>query len=169
MIYAIVLFAIIILDQVTKIIAAVQPEGWNVELISWNSSQLLGFRYVENDGAAFGSLGDKPWAQTFFAVLTCVVLPVLFVIFLRLKNDKKWLKTTIILILAGTIGNFIDRLVFKYVIDFIDMYFYVCNIADVALTVGAIMLVFWYLFLDDEALIPVKKLRQKSAEKKQNG
>lgn len=154
MIYVILLFAILILDHATKIFAAAQGAGWDVTVIP----EILSFTYVKNTGAAFSSFAGKEWAQTFFIVITCIVLPILYVVFLRLKNDRKWLKTTIILLIAGTIGNFIDRLLFQGVTDFINVHFFAnFNVADIALTVGAIMLVFYFLFLDEDALIPVKK------------
>ena len=158
MIYAIILFAVIAADQFTKIYVSAQGAGWNVPVIPG----LLSFVYGKNSGAAFSSLAGVEWAQTFFAILTVIILPVLFVVFLRLKNNRKWLKTCITLIMAGTIGNFIDRQVFGEVTDFIWVEFFAnFNIADIALTVGAIMLVFWFVFLDDEALIPIGKKRKK--------
>ena len=99
--------------------------------------------------------------QLFFFILTVIILPILYIVFLRLPKDKKWLKTTVILILGGTIGNFIDRVVFKGVTDFIYVHFFAnFNVADIALTVGAIMLIFWFLFLDNDAIIPIRKMKK---------
>ena len=162
MVYAIILFGIILLDQITKIFVSAQGAGWNVTIIP----DLFSLTYSKNSGAAFSSLAGKDWAQTFFIVLTCIILPVLFIIFLRVKKEQKWLRTTLILIIAGTIGNFIDRLVFKEVTDFINVHFFaVFNVADISLTVGAIMLIFYFLFLDKEAVFKSKK----SKDEKKNG
>ena len=161
MIYVILLFFIIILDHVTKIYVAGQGPSLHVTVID----KVLNIVYKQNTGAAFSSGANTTWAQPLFITLTVIILPVLFVVFLKLGNNRKWLKTAIIFVIGGTIGNFIERIVFGAVTDFIDMHFYVCNIADVALTVGAVMLVIWFLFLDKEALIPIKKI----SGKKKNG
>ena len=154
MVYVLILFGIIILDQVTKVLVASQGAGWSITIIP----EVFSFTYTVNRGAAFSFLGDAEWGQTFFFVITIIILPVLFIAFLRLGKNRKWLKTTIILILAGTIGNFIDRVVFKGVTDFIYVHFFAnFNVADISLTVGAIMLIFWFLFLDDEALFRIGK------------
>ena len=154
MVYILVLFGIIIVDQLTKVLVASQGAGWNITIIP----DIFSLTYTKNTGAAFSFLGDTEWGQTFFFVLTLIILPVLFVVFLRLPNDIKWLKTTVIMIIAGTIGNFIDRVIFKGVTDFIYVHFFAnFNVADIALTVGAIMLIFWFVFLDSEAIIPIRK------------
>ena len=154
MIYVLILFGVIFIDQLTKILVASQGTGWNVTIIP----EVFSLTYTKNTGAAFSFLSDAEWGQLFFFILTIIILPVLFVVFLKLDNNKKWLKTTVILIIAGTIGNFIDRLVFKGVTDFIYVHFFAnFNVADIALTVGAIMLIFYFLFLDADCLIPIKK------------
>lgn len=164
MIYVLILFGVIILDHVTKIYVSAQGPSWEIVIIP----DIFSFKYAKNPGAAFSAFAGEEWAMTFFTVLTCVILPILFVVFLKLKKDKKWLKTTVILIISGTIGNFIDRIIFGEVTDFIYVHFFAnFNIADIALTVGAMMLIFWFLFLDDEALIPIKKKKVKQEE--QNG
>ena len=72
------------------------------------------------------------------------------------------------MLIGGTLGNFIDRIVFNSVTDFIHIHFFpaIFNVADIALTVGAIMLIVWFVFLDDEAIIPIGK--KKSKNEKQN-
>lgn len=161
MLYVLVLFAIIAIDQITKIYVSAQGPMWEVTVIP----NVFSFVYGKNSGAAFSSFAGTGWAQTFFAVLTCIVLPVLFIVFLRIKNNNKWLKTTVILIIAGTVGNFIDRIVFKEVTDFIYVHFFAnFNVADVSLTVGAIMLIFYYLFLDNDALISIGKKRKRKTD-----
>jgi len=164
MIYAILLILIVLLDQATKIlISSHMPLNTGIELIpgEWGFS----IHHVKNDGAAFSFLGDTDWGQKFFFVLTIIILPILFIVFLRLKNDKKWLKTTVIFIIGGTIGNFIDRVVFGMVTDFLWPHWFAnFNVADIFLTVGAIMLIFWFLFLDDEAIIKIGKKKKKEAD-----
>ncbi|HOU36935.1 MAG TPA: signal peptidase II, partial [Candidatus Omnitrophota bacterium] len=95
---------------------------------------------VHNRGAAFGMFKN----QTPLFILTSVVA-VLFIL-LHLKKSTLLEKFALSLILAGAVGNLIDRVLYGCVIDFIDIhiepYFYwpVFNVADSAITVGACML-----------------------------
>ena len=122
------------------------------------------FTYTVNTGAAWSFLSGVAWAQTFFKVLTAIAL-IVFVVFYfyALKKGYKWLQYSIVLIVGGTVGNFIDRLAFNGVTDFLSFIFGaykfpVFNLADSFLTVGVIMLIIHYLFLDNEAIFRRKKI-----------
>ncbi len=154
MIYFLLLVGVIFLDQITKI--AVQGKAlasggeWKVTLIDG----VLNLRLQRNSGAAFSFIAGEEWARVFFIVITCIALPLLYIVFLRLGKNRKWLKTAIILIIGGTIGNFIERVVFGSVTDFIDVVFFAnFNVADSALCIGAAMLIVWFLFMDEDALL----------------
>ena len=84
------------------------------------------------------------------------------IIFVLWKKPKgKWLNTSIALMFSGTIGNFIDRLAFGYVRDFINVHFFAnFNIADSCLCVGAFMLIFYVLFLDEDPIFKIGKKKQ---------
>ncbi len=160
------LLALIAVDQITKYYFKGLCEGnGNITVIK----NFFVFTYKENDGAAWSFLSGVSWAQTFFKVLTAISLLVFGLFFYyAYKKEYKWLKVSLTLIMAGTIGNFIDRLLLSYVIDFISLqfgnyYFPVFNFADSCLTVGVIMLVFHYLFLDKDAIF-----RKKQEEDKQS-
>lgn len=119
--------------------------------------------YLENSGAAFGLFGNKPWAQTFFKVLTGVAVLLFFAIFYFIPAKKRFLKWTMVLIIAGTLGNFIDRLAFSYVVDFFkfqfgNYYFPTFNIADIYLTVGVIMVIIDILII--EWIVPYCKKKK---------
>ena len=102
--------------------------------------------------------GDKPWAQTFFIVLTVVALLGLAVYMIFKKDNSRWLNVSLALIASGAIGNFIDRLALKEVRDFLFVHFFAnFNVADIAITVGGIMLVFYFLFLDKDAIFKKKE------------
>lgn len=129
--------------------------------------------YTVNTGAAWGFLGDASWGQLFFKILTSVAL-IVFVIFYfyAIKKNNKWLKYTLIFVNAGTIGNFIDRLLFNGVTDFLSFNFWgydfpVFNFADAFLTVGVIMLMVYFLFVDNNALFKRKTVQ--SLESKDGG
>lgn len=114
--------------------------------------------YTVNTGAAWSFLSGVSWAQAFFKILTSISL-VLFSLFYvyAVKKRYKWLNFSLVLVIAGTIGNFIDRLAFNGVIDFLSFTFWgwnfpVFNFADSCLTVGVVMLIVHYFFFDKDAI-----------------
>ncbi|HEX2013114.1 MAG TPA: signal peptidase II [Roseateles sp.] len=101
---------------------------------------------VHNTGAAFSFLaGASGWQRWFFVVLG-VVATVFITWMLRRHGHQTLFATALSLILGGAIGNVVDRLLHGYVVDFIQLhwggwYFPSFNIADSAITVGAILLI----------------------------
>jgi len=111
--------------------------------------------YAQNPGAAWSFLADKSWGQLFFKILTPISLSIFIAgyVYACIKN-LKWLKFSLVLIIAGAVGNYIDRLVYNYVIDFISLkfgnyYFPTFNLADSFLVIGVIMLMVGILFIPD--------------------
>ncbi len=151
MIYGIIFFAVLLFDLITKTI--VDANDTQMVIIDG----IFGFHNTRNPGAALGMLGEKSWAMTFFIVITIVALIAVAIFLIFQKTDSKWLNLSLVFISSGAVGNFIDRLALKEVRDFIYMYFFNCNIADVAITVGGIMLVFYFLFLDEDAIFKKKE------------
>jgi signal peptidase II len=99
--------------------------------------------HVHNPGAAFGFLADLPKniRLPFFIVVPTIALIVIAYLYRNLKDDQRLQASALALILGGAIGNFIDRLRFQFVIDFLDFHwknnhFPAFNIADSAITVG---------------------------------
>ncbi|MAS82293.1 MAG: signal peptidase II [Legionellales bacterium] len=142
---------IILLDQVTKyfashVLSMYQPipivPGFNLTL-------------MHNTGAAFSFLSQAGgWQRWFFIGIASVVSIVIIVWMNGLPKNKYWLLTALALILGGAIGNVCDRIILGYVIDFIevyygDMFWPAFNIADSAITIGAIMLIIDSLFLKE--------------------
>ena len=110
---------------------------------------IIEFTYHENRGAAFGILQDK---QIFFYAVTIAILIFIFYIIKKIDLNKKniMLYICIILIFSGAIGNFIDRIVNKYVIDFIyfkPIDFPVFNLADTYITIACFFFLFLSIFL----------------------
>ncbi|MCO6059504.1 signal peptidase II [Pseudomonas sp. MOB-449] len=100
-----------------------------------------------NTGAAFSFLADSSgWQRWFFAAIALVVSGVLVVWLKRLKPEETWLAIALALVLGGALGNLYDRVVLGHVVDFILVHwqnvhrFPAFNIADSAITVGAVML-----------------------------
>ena len=158
-----VLAVLITLDQVSKVyFKNLYYEKGSTDFIRG----FIGFTYTVNTGAAWSFLADVSWAQTFFKCLTVVALVVFgFIYYYAVKKGYKWLTYTIVFIVGGTIGNFIDRLIFNGVTDFIVLEFIdfpVFNLADSFLSVGVVMFVIHYLFLDDDAIFKKKPKEQAS-------
>ena len=121
--------------------------------------KVLTFRYSENSGAAFGMLDN---ARVFLCVFVGVVLFAVLIFMgyhiVKKKYKEKggiFLHVTLSMIVAGGLGNLIDRIAFGYVRDFIEytiVYtlfkkdFAICNLADVFLTIGVIMLIGYLIY-----------------------
>ncbi|MDR6678965.1 signal peptidase II [Pseudomonas oryzihabitans] len=134
---------VILLDQLSKAyfqnnLSLYQQVAIIPDLFSWTLAY--------NTGAAFSFLADHSgWQRWFFAGIALVVSVVLVVWLKRLRNDT-WTAIALALILGGALGNLYDRMVLGHVIDFIlvhwrqEWFFPAFNVADSAITVGAIML-----------------------------
>lgn len=127
---------IILLDQLTKYLVR-----QNIQL---NESlpiikNVLHLTYITNTGSAFGLFKGL---NSFFVILSFVVICGIFYFSKKIKNSENVMQFAIGLLLGGTIGNLIDRLVFGAVIDFIDFRIWpVFNIADSSVTISIILLI----------------------------
>lgn len=107
----------------------------------------LNLTLVYNTGAAFSFLSDAGgWQRWFFAILASGVSVMLVIWLAKLSDRQKLLSLSLALILGGAVGNLWDRMAYGHVIDFIDVYYGAYhwpafNVADSAITVGAILLV----------------------------
>lgn len=107
----------------------------------------LDITLVHNTGAAFSFLsGASGWQRWFFVALALAVSAAILVWLGRIGRGQRWVPAGLALILGGALGNVWDRLVHGYVIDFIDVYYRswhwpAFNVADSAITVGAVILV----------------------------
>ena len=144
--------AVIVLDHVTKYLASANLEyGELVPLLP-----ILDLTLLHNRGAAFSFLSDAGgWQRWFFTAVAVGVSAWIALWLHRLPAAKRWLAASLALILGGALGNLIDRVVLGYVVDFIffhwnDSYFPAFNVADAAITTGAIMMRIEVLFLDRE-------------------
>lgn len=111
---------------------------------------VLSLYYLQNRGAAWGMLAGHMW---FFIPMTLLVVGAIITYYHREKLSRKGQVIGLACILAGALGNFVDRIRLGYVVDmfrleFID--FPVFNFADACLTVGAILLIIDALFLERE-------------------
>lgn len=135
---------IVIIDQVTKYLAVNYLYGKPAfQFIKG----FIEFVYAENTGVAFSMLSGGRW---FFIILTFIVVIACLVYMYKGKAQKNlWLYWSLGVVISGAIGNLIDRVRFGYVVDFINptfVDFAVFNIADCAVTLGAVSLVAYLVF-----------------------
>lgn len=133
----VIIIALTICDQLLK--------HWIVGTLSLGASKtiipgILAFTNLQNDGAAWSMLAGK---QGFFAVITVIAIIVIGYFIWHYRRNWAML-IGLSLIMAGTIGNFIDRISQGYVVDMFDLLFInypVFNIADMCLTFGVVWLI----------------------------
>ncbi|SKA76922.1 signal peptidase II [Clostridium sp. USBA 49] len=130
----------IILDRVTKI--------WALKSLSHKDEivvikNIFSFSYLENRGAAFGIFQNK---IIFLSIITIVVIAVMIYYLFNHKFSSKLIRISLSLIISGALGNLIDRVIYKFVVDFIllhykDIYYYpTFNVADMLVVFGTILL-----------------------------
>ncbi|MEL6301139.1 MAG: signal peptidase II [Pseudomonadota bacterium] len=136
--------SVVVVDQFTK--WAIVDRFVLYERIEINA--LLNVTRLHNYGAAFSFLGDQGgWQRWLFVVLSIVVTAIILVWLRRLpRAGHHWLAAALACIVGGAIGNVIDRVQYGYVVDFIqvhwqDAYFPTFNVADIAISVGAFLLI----------------------------
>ncbi len=108
------------------------------------------FTYVRNYGAAFGFLAEshQTFREIFFLSMPPVALLVILAILRGVQEHDRWQIISLSLVFGGAIGNYIDRIRFRYVIDFLDFHIQkkytwpAFNIADSAIVVGVSILLF---------------------------
>lgn len=136
---------IILLDQLVKIVV-------KLNLPLYESKQILGelvmLTHVQNTGAAFSiSLGSPEFNRVFFIIMT--ILAVAFVLYMIYRSNTKLQRIALSLVIGGAIGNVIDRILFGYVTDFVDVDFPniimqrwpVFNVADSSIVIAMGLLI----------------------------
>lgn len=137
--------ALIAFDQLTKIYIYQPIADGASDIILIKG--VLRFTAVENTGASFGVFSDSTLALTIISLITVIAL--FFVIIFTANNRNPLMRAALVMILAGGLGNVIDRFMLQYVRDFIYFElidFAVFNVADSCLTVGTIILIIYIIF-----------------------
>lgn len=146
---AIAFVAMIVADQYTKYLAILYlKDQMPIPVIK----DIFELQYLENRGAAFGSMEGK---QIFLQLITVVILAAIVYACVKIPKGKRYVPLQIIFVMlgAGAIGNFIDRIFNGYVVDFLYfkwINFPIFNVADCYVTLGAIGLMILILFVYKE-------------------
>lgn len=138
--YIAVALVILLVDQILKYIVRLNFNlGETIPVIE----DVFHLTYVQNTGAAFGILAEHRLFFIVFSVLVIVAMPVFLRRLLDIKGRNRLFSLCLGLILGGAAGNLIDRIVFGYVIDYLDFRIWpVFNLADSAIVVGSLLLFF---------------------------
>ena len=133
LIYLFIVVSLVSLDQYTKSIILNYFELYQSKTII---DGFFSLTYVQNFGAGFSIMQN---ARTTFLIITPICL--VGFTYLFIKSNDKLSKTALLLMISGTIGNFIDRIVRVYVVDFLDFIIFgwdfpIFNVADIFLTIG---------------------------------
>ena len=110
---------------------------------------ILSLTYIQNTGAAWSILEGQ---MVFFTIITTIAGIVVTYLLIRYRQENKFLTIGLALVLAGAIGNFIDRVRLNYVVDMFQtdfMNFPIFNVADMSLVIG-VGLIFIYTLFDEQ-------------------
>lgn len=144
----VIIFLVIILDQITKYLAIGLKKG-SIKVVK-NFMELV---YVENRGAAFGILQGKKIILVFFTFF--IIAALCYFLYKSRSRLSTISKVSISLIIGGAIGNLIDRVFRHFVLDFISVTFPngyefpVFNVADIAVVCGTFLLIIAFVKTDD--------------------
>lgn len=147
MLYFILSICLVVIDQLVKWwVRGAIPLGGSIPFIP----HLMDLTYTQNTGAAFSSFSGMTWLLTLVSLGASVVIAVLL-----WKNffPGKWGKLSLSLILAGAVGNLIDRVLLGFVTDMFEttfMDFAVFNVADICVVVGGFLMAVYVLLLWDK-------------------
>ncbi len=143
--------AVLIADQLSKIYVIKNfALGESVNLLP-----VFSFTYARNYGAAFSFLGDAGgWQRWLFTAIAVIVTIGISVWLARLSKTQTKLALALTCIVAGAVGNLIDRSLYGYVVDFLhvfyqDWHYPIFNIADCAICIGAALLI-WDSFTEED-------------------
>jgi signal peptidase II len=146
LIYILIILGLIGLDQISKFLAVKYLVNiGSIPIIK----DIFHLTYVENRGAAFGMFQNNQMIFVVVALVACI-----FGLYYLYKKQLNLLgKSAIILIIAGAIGNLIDRVRLGFVVDYFDfriVWNYVFNVADVFVVIGTILLCIYIIFFEND-------------------
>tara|TARA_B100000927_G_scaffold156962_1_gene126439 strand:- start:916 stop:1401 length:486 start_codon:yes stop_codon:yes gene_type:complete len=138
---------ILIIDQVTKVIIVSKFNLYE----SISIFPFLNITFIVNYGFAFGFLNSPSLNQIIVSIVILSII--IYFLYLLIRTQDHFFKFCLVLILSGAVGNFLDRILRGYVVDFIDIYVFnyhwpAFNIADSCISIGFVILIFNILFLN---------------------
>ena len=159
---AVVMLVMLLADQFTKYLAITRLKGSPAVVLI---DGVLELQYVENTGMAFSLFRDK---KIFILLMGCIVMAVILFFLFRIPDSRRFRIVHILFaaLIAGALGNIIDRIRFDFVVDFISfvlIHYPVFNVADCYIVVSAILLFILFMFVYKEEELEFLTLRKKQA------
>lgn len=160
-----IILALIGIDQAVKFwaVTSLQPKG-SMDFIHFGDFKIFDLTYLENTGAIFGSMSGKRW---FLIGFTGLILIAGIVMLFKFYKRSKFLSASIVLFIAGGIGNIIDRIRLGYVVDMFEFKifkFAIFNVADIYVTFAVVMLIIYILFIDSKHEKKIEAVTEKADE-----
>ena len=175
--WGVLIFLILVfIDQLTKLFAQVYFEAEGAPQSVPVIKGWIELTLTHNRGISYGMGANAPeWAKIAVVAVTAVMMIALAVLYFKLDKRRVWLRTALVFVVGGGVGNLIDRVYYRVwvaggaggVRDMVDLSrfgFAVCNFADFFISAGAVMLVLSMLFLDSIALFPATKKYKEMAK-----
>ena len=137
------------IDQLTKALISTSYSIGESHVII---PHLINFSYIRNEGAAWGIFSNNRWI---FIVISAILIIILPIILYKFRKLHFLFGFSLSLIIGGAIGNMVDRVFFGSVIDFIEFEFInfpIFNFADICVTVGAVLMFIYLIFIDKTLL-----------------
>lgn len=159
MLAALIAIFAVIADQLTKYLVVLNIEyRGSAPFIPG----VMSFYHTRNTGAAFSMLSDKRWVFMVFSFISMALI-----VYVLVKEYKRhiMLNVSLAMVLGGGIGNMIDRIYLGYVVDFFHtdfMDFAVFNVADCFITVGAVLLGVYVIFIESKVEKRLKLEREQA-------
>ena len=171
---ALLFLVLVFIDQLTKFLAVAYFGEDTFSKITIIPNYIY-LRLSYNPGIAWGMLGlSEGWVKIIVIAATAVLMLALTIAYFCIDRRRAWLRTAFVFIVAGGVGNLIDRLYYQIWIpssygvrDMVDLSafgFGICNFADFFIVAGAIILVLALLFFDAEAINPLGKYKLLASE-----
>ena len=144
-ILVVIIAVLVAADQLVKhwAVTSLEPVG-SMEFIRIGDTKLLDLTYLENRGAIFGSMAGQRWFLVGFTTLVIILASVGMIMALK---RSKFLSFSIMLFVAGGIGNIIDRIRYGYVVDMFEfkfVHFAIFNVADICVTFAFIFIIIYF-------------------------
>ena len=150
-----IIVGMVFLDQATKLYIDSNMELHQSIQVIKNFFQIT---YIRNSGAAFGILSGfkSPWLTLFFVLISVVAIGIIMFYYHKTPENQRLTLVSFALIMSGAIGNFIDRVFYGEVIDFLYFHWYqhywpAFNVADSCITIG-VSLLLWNMFFPEAFL-----------------
>lgn len=165
----VIMAALVAADQLIKlaVVDKLPLNGQPLEVIKFGSFKVFSLTHIRNSGAAWSMMSGKTWFLVGLPIIVCIAA---IVYMYKIRKGSKLEMISLAMVLAGGIGNLIDRIRLKEVVDYIKfepINFPIFNFADICIVIGGILFVLCFCFMDDNKANKDKKQKAESGADEQ--